>query len=97
MGKKNKKSKKKKEIIPFTVEERKKQIDQIRLKLHMFGLANYNEKMEELQKKMDEFVKNGTEHRDIIKLEGSKRILEINMINNNKKPVKILLKYNENV
>ena len=38
---------------------------------------------------------NGNEYRDIIKLHGSKRILEINMVNNNKKPVKIFLKYNE--
>ena len=30
MGKKNKNKKKKKEIIPFTMEERKKQINQIK-------------------------------------------------------------------
>jgi len=97
MGKKHKKKKVKKEIIPFTVEERKKQIDQIRTKLHIFGIASYNEKMKELQKKMDEFIINGTEYRDSIKLEGAKRILEIIMINNNKRPVKIFLKFNENV
>lgn len=95
--KKAKKNKGKKVIIPYTKEERSKQINEIRVKLHTLGLALYNEKMKELQKKMDEFIEVGTEHSDVIKLEGAKRILEVSLRNNIKKPIRFFLKYNENV
>ena len=48
--KKGKKKKEKKVIIPYTKEERSKQIEEIRVKLHTLGLACYNDEMNELQK-----------------------------------------------
>ena len=97
MGKKSKRNKKKKEIIPYTLEERKKQIMQLRLKLESIGLGVYNEEMENLYKNMDEFVNNGTIYRDTIKLYGSKRKMVVSFINNNKIPVTINLLYDPNI
>ena len=95
--KRAKKNKEKKIIIPYTKEERSKQINEIRTKLHTLGLAYYNDEMKSLQKKMDEFIESGNEYSNIIKLYGAKRILEVSLRNNNKKPIRFFLKYNENI
>ena len=64
---KKKKKKEKKVIVPYTKEEREKKINSIKQKLLGLGLLNYDESMINVQKKMDEYVENGTEY-NIIKL-----------------------------
>ena len=94
---KKKKKKEKKIIVPYTKEEREKKINSIKQKLLGLGLLNYDESMINVQKKMDEYVENGTEYNDNVKLFGTKRILQINLKNNNKRDCTIILQYNENI
>ena len=79
MGKKSRrnKNKEKKEIEKYTLEERESQLKTLKTKLEMFGLGIYQEETDELYKHMDNFIKNGTEYRDTIKLIGSKRKMDI--------------------
>lgn len=95
--KKKKKQKKVKVIIPYTKEERENQISMIKMKLSELGLFNYDEDMINIQKKMDEFVEDGTEYSDRVKLRGTKRIINIILRNNKNKAISMLLEYNKNV
>ena len=96
MGKKSRKNKEKK-LETYSVEERESQINTLKTKLVMFGLGVYEEEMDVLYKHMDNFIKDGTEYRDGIKLIGAKRIMNVVFVNNKKYAITINLLYDENI
>ena len=95
--KKKGKVKKVKEIIPYTQKEREEQINQLKMKLAMVGVSQITNNIEEINTAFKEFIEEGKEFDDSIKLHGSKYILNMKLINNNKKTGEIFLKYKEDV
>ena len=95
--KKKGKVKKSKIIIPYTKEERKQQIMQLKMKLEMVGVSQITNNIEEIKYAFNNFIEHGTEFDDSIKLHGAKYVLNMKLINNNKKTAEIFLKYKEDV
>ena len=97
MGKKNRRNKKKTEIVKYTEDERKEQVEQLKAKIVMLGFGTYEKEMNQLYSIMDEFIKDGTEYNGKIILPGSERTMVIKFLNNKKHQVSIVLKYNKGV
>ena len=97
MGKKNRRNKKKTEIVKYTEEERKEQVEQLKAKIVMLGFGTYEKEMNQLYQIMDEFIKDGTEYNGKIILPGSERTMVIKFLNNKKHQVSIVLKYNKGI
>ncbi len=95
--KKKGKVKKPKIITPYTKEERLNQINQLKMKLEMVGVSQITNNIDEIKTAFNNFVEDGTEFNDKIKLHGAKYILDMKLMNNNKKTAEIFLKYNETI
>ena len=70
---------------------------QLKMKLEMVGVSQITNNIEEIKDAFNNFIENGTEFDDSIKLHGAKYVLNMKLINNNKKTAEIFLKYKENV
>jgi len=97
MGKKSKRNRKKTEIVKYTMDERKDQVEQLKAKIVMLGFGTYEKEMNQLYQIMDDFIKDGTEFSGNINLPGSDRTMVIKFLNNKKHQVSIVLKYNKGV
>lgn len=97
MGKKSKRNRKKTEIVKYTEDERKEQVEQLKAKIVMLGFGTYEKEMNQLYKIMDDFIKDGTEFSGKINLPGSNRTMVIKFLNNKKHQVSIVMKYNKGV
>lgn len=97
MGKKNRRKKKKTEIVPYTEQERVDHVEQLKAKIVMLGFGTYEKEMNQLYKIMDDFVKNGIDFNGKINLPGSERTMVIKFLNNKKHQVSIVLKYNKGI
>ena len=95
--KKKGKVKKPKIIIPYTKEERLNPINQLKMKLEMVGVSQITNNIDEIKTAFNNFVENGIEFNDKIKLHGAKYIVDMKLMNNNKKTAEIFLKYNETI
>ena len=96
-NKKNKRIKKKKEIISYTKEERSKQIEQLKMKLGMVGVSQITNNKEEINTTFKNFIEDGIEYEGSFKLHGAKYRLDMKLFNNNKKTCEIFLKYDESI
>ena len=95
--KKKAKVKKIKQIIPYTVEERDEQINQLKIKLAIVGISQVTNNIEEIKNAFFDFIEHGKEYDNTIKLNGTHYILTMKLINNVKKPAEIFLKHTNNV
>ena len=96
MGKKSHKNKEK--IIQYySLEERSRFINEIKVKLESVGLHNYDENMTTLNNNFNSFVEHGSEFNYSFPLEGAKRKCIVKLLNNKKYIPSINLIYDENI
>lgn len=96
-NKKNRNNKKQKEIIYYTKEEKTQQTNLLLFQLEDLGLGSYQSEMNLLKFIINAYISENIEFEGEIPFPGSKRTAQCNFKNNNKIPISINLKFNNDL
>jgi len=80
-----------------TLEERMKEVDEVKENLERFGFLDDMEEIELLYSKLDDYVKKSKKWIGRIPLTGMGRIIYVNLSNKKKKPSVVLMKNDPSV